>query len=129
MYSDNLIVEARAKIIWGEEVSSVRHFLTSSGMSAADAEAKIKEFIVERNEEIRQAGVRKICIGATIATGSGILLYVAAKDSGTFFIVERAYSIGLFVALGVFGIWMLVKGLVYLVHPESEKRSVTEMSE
>jgi hypothetical protein len=129
MKADNLIVEARAKIIWGEEASSVRHFLTSSGMSAADAEAKIKEFIVERNEEIRQAGVRKSYIGAAIATGSGILLYVAAKDSGTFFIVERAYSIGLFVALGLVGIWMLVKGLIYVFRPESEKRSITEMSE
>jgi hypothetical protein len=129
MNSDNLIVEARAKVIWGEEASSVCHFLTSRGMSAADAEAKIKEFIVERNEEIRKSGVRKSCLGAAIATGAGVLLYVAFKDSETFFIVERAYSIGLFVALGLVGIWMLVKGLVYVVRPESEKRSITEMSE
>jgi len=49
MNPDDLIVEARARIIWGDEPLSVRYYLTSNGMSAADADAQIKQFTLERN--------------------------------------------------------------------------------
>ncbi len=56
MNPNELIVEARARIIWGEESPSVRCFLTSNGMSAADAQ--LAAFNRERNAEIRKLGFR-----------------------------------------------------------------------
>jgi hypothetical protein len=43
MNTDDLIVEARARIVWGDEPASVRSFLTSNGMAAAEADAKITD--------------------------------------------------------------------------------------
>jgi hypothetical protein len=39
MNPDQLIMEARARIIWGESSSSVRDFLISNGISDMDADA------------------------------------------------------------------------------------------
>ena len=54
MNLDSVIVEARAKIIWGEAPSSVHAFLTLNGMLVADADRIIQEFVTERNREIRK---------------------------------------------------------------------------
>ena len=75
MNPGDLIVEARAKIIWGEASSSVRYFLTSNGMSAADADAKIREFTLERNAEIRKLGIKNVLIGVALIGVAGIFFY------------------------------------------------------
>ena len=129
MNPDDLIVEARAKITWGETPSSVRYFLTSNGMSAADADVTIKELNAERNREIRRAGVRSTCIGAAVTCGAGILLYVMLRDSHTLFANRHAKAICGDALLGLYGIWKLVNGLVYLIRPQFEERSITEISE
>ena len=71
------MVEARAKIMWGESPSSVREFLTSKGISAAEAEATIKELTLERNAEIRRLGSGRIVIGSVLIGVPGILLGLA----------------------------------------------------
>lgn len=79
MKPDVLISEARARIIWGEPSSSVRYFLTSNGMSDADADAKIKEFNVQRNTEIRKIGIKKTVISAALVIGAGVYFYFGLK--------------------------------------------------
>jgi hypothetical protein len=49
MNPDKFISEARARIIWGEPSASVREFLVSNGVSGWVADAKLKEFELERN--------------------------------------------------------------------------------
>jgi hypothetical protein len=129
MNPDELIVEARARIIWGEASSSVRDFLIASGMSAIDADTKIKELIAERNREIRKAGIKSIYIGVASACGAGIWLYIGLRHPSTLFPHHAGYAIASGVLLGLFGIWKLVNGLIDLVRPQSEDRSITDISE
>jgi len=122
MKPDTFISEARARIIWGESSSSVRNFLTTNGVSDIDADAKIKGFIAERNAEIRR-------IGLALIVGATVIIFLCLKQTT----VAMFYSTGKGVALsflgGLYGIWKLVKGIFYLVRPQSEEESITEISE
>ena len=133
MKMDDLLSEARAKIIWGEPSASVRDFMTSNGFSDKDAEVKIKEFTTERNNEIRRIGVKKILIGAALTAGAGGLLYLEFRGGS----VRHGYQVrnyspkgnGVLAFICLYGIWKLTDGIIYLVRPKTEERSVTEISE
>jgi len=126
MKPDILFSEARARIIWGEPSSSVRDFLTSNGISAADADTKIEKFYAERNAELRKIGIRNTLIGAALVPGAGITFYLCLRtgnSSGS----ARGAAVCLF---GVFyGIWKLYKGIIYLVRPQSERKSIPDIIE
>ena len=133
MKSEELISEARAKIIWGEPSSSVRNYLIANGISDIDADAKIKEFNDERNSEIRKIGIKRTFIGAVLTTGAVIffgwsLLHVDI-DKMSYRDVKGFVLIAIVIALGGFyGLWKLIDGIAYLVRPQSEKQSVSEIS-
>ena len=130
MNSDELIVEARAKIIWGEETSSVRNFLMSNGMSATDTDAKIAEFSQERNAEIRGRGVRNILIGAVILLAGGMLIYWSHATANTpMGRVRSGKGIVGVVIVMLYGLGKLVKGILDLVLPKSEHGSIPDIEE
>jgi hypothetical protein len=130
MDTEKLITEARANIIWGEDAESVRDFLTSNGMSGPEADEQIKAFNHERNLEIRKKGIKDTLIGAVLVAVSGSLIYLMLTASE---MPHSSTSAGK--ALGVlmlgagYGLWKLVNGIVYLVRPQSEHQSITELEE
>jgi hypothetical protein len=129
MKPDALISEARAKIVWGDTASSVREFLTSKGMSATDADVRIKELSAERNAEIRKIGIRSTLIGVALVIGAGILLYVFNRQS-VFAAVFGSTDHYLIIVLGgLYGVWKIVIGVTYLVRPQFENESLTEIEE
>lgn len=54
-------------------------FLTSNGISAIDADTKIGAFCAERNAELRKMGIRNTLIGAPLAVGAGITVYLCLR--------------------------------------------------
>jgi hypothetical protein len=81
---NTILSEARAKIIWGESPSSVRDDLISHGLSSAEADAKIKEFKVERNATIRKVGLKSTIIGAVLVAGGRSDLLCLSQRSQIF---------------------------------------------
>jgi ABC-type phosphate transport system permease subunit len=79
MSTEELVVEARARIIWGDAPASVRDLLPSNGMSAGDANRMIQEFITERTWEIRKAGGRDAFIGTAIVCLCASFIYIPAS--------------------------------------------------
>jgi len=129
MKPEQVIIEARAEIIWGESSSSVRGFLISNGISAIEADAKIKDFNVERNAEIRRLGIKNVVIGAAILGGGTITLYPCFKYFDSLTHIDRPIFIGVFVVGGLYGMWKLVRGISYLVRPQAEERSIAQISQ
>jgi hypothetical protein len=130
MNTDALIVEARARITWGDEPSSVRYFLTSNGMSATDADAKLRDLILERNAEIRKLGLRDVLIGVALTGGAGIFFYSLFRSShmpGA--TVKAGKGYGVLVLLAIYGLWRLINGICRLVRPKSEHGSIPDISE
>ena len=118
--------DGRARIIWGESRSSVREFLTSKGISAADADVKIEEWLLERNTEIRRHGIRSTVIGCGLICVSGVFLYALLGRPGVTIGVGRACAFLILAAL--YGLWRLINGIFWLVRPKAEGRSIPDIS-
>ena len=128
---DKLITEARARIIWGEEISSVHDFLISNGMSELDANAKIQEFNLERIREIRGIGLRNLLTGAALMLGSGIIIYLFFNYGHSHHRAGTGYarSLGLPVVAAFYGFWKLMKGIFYLLRPQSGHESIPDIED
>ncbi len=130
MHTEKLITEARAKIIWGEPAESVRYFLTSNGMSGAEADEQIKAFNLERNREIRKKGIKYTLIGAALTGVSGGLIYLLLAKSENYHWSSRSgRGLGVLMLAGGYGLWKLVNGIIYLVRPQSEHQSISDLSD
>lgn len=132
MKPDDLISEARAKIIWGDPASSVHDFLTANGISDLDADAAIDQFHAERNTEIRTIGIKKIFIGVALTIGAGIFFFLSFKhadmDKMNSTSARAFMGTALVIAIGGFyGFWKLIDGVIYLVRPQSEDKSISEI--
>jgi hypothetical protein len=130
MNSENLIVEAKARIIWGDEPESVRSYLISNGMSDAEANVKIRELTMERNAEIRKVGLRDVLVGMVLIGAAGAFFYSILASShlpsvsGT-----RGKAYGILVIAAVYGLWRLMNGIVRLVRPISDHESIPDITE
>ena len=133
MKPDDLISEARARIIWGESSSAVRSFLTANGITELDADAVIKEFIAERNSEIRKIGMKWTLIGAALIIASAIFFYwsllhvdidkMNSRSARGFVVIAISIALG-----GLYGLSKLIDGIRDLVRPQSEEKSISELS-
>ena len=130
MTTDDLIVEARARIIWGDEPSSVRSFLTSNGMAAAEADAKIKELMLERNAEVRKLGIRDVLIGvALLAPAIIFFCLLFARSHIPSVTVRSGKGYGVLALVALYGLWRLINGVIRLARPKSEHGSIPDISE
>ncbi len=116
----NVIVEARAKIIWGEEPSSVHAFLTLNGMPIADADRTIQELVTERNKEVKEMGVRGTCIGAAIICAVVIIIWYELEHPSKLFPAKQGKAMYLMFLVGLYGIWRLIGGLFRLLRPQAK---------
>ncbi|HZR16382.1 MAG TPA: hypothetical protein VFE51_03570 [Verrucomicrobiae bacterium] len=124
MSIETIIAEARARIIWGEPPLEVRDFLISNGVSDLVADAKLKEFLIERNQELRRIGLRNVLIGAVLTIAASITIYLWLP-----FLGNANYGVGLVGIAGIYGFWKLVRGIVYLVRPQSEPKSMADIEQ
>ena len=129
MKPDQILVEARARIFWGELSSSVVDYLTSNGVSATEAESKIRKYQHERSIEIRKLGVRSILIGLLVGLFAMFVLYIFAwpLDRGSIVLANRGIAVIVFVCL--YGLWKIGIGFVYLIWPQSVRKSFTDIGE
>jgi hypothetical protein len=128
MSTDELIVEARARVIWGDEPKSVRYFLISNGMSVAEADSNIRALTLERNTEIRKLGMRDVLIGVALIGVAGVFFYWLFRPShiptaG----VRSAKGFGVLVVAALYGFWRLVNGIIRLVRPKAEHGSIPDI--
>lgn len=133
MNNNDLIVEARARITWGEEADSVRLFLISNGMSEGEANALINDLTLDRHLEIRKLGIKDVFIGISLLGAVGVYLYLfidSAMDSTirdrrrdgwyAFFIILALYSF-------FYGLWRLMNGIIRLVRPKHDEGSIPDI--
>ena len=126
----SLLIEARAKIIWGEAAESVREFLISNGMSGPEADGQIKAFKLERNREIRKMGIKNTLIGAGLMTVSGITIPCLLTIPPNYgYRLDAGRGVAILVLVGLYGLWKLTNGIIHLVRPQSEHQSITDLSE
>lgn len=124
---DELMTEARARIVWGEPSADVRAFLLSNGVAPSDADAKLRVMVRERNQELRGIGLRNLLIGLVIF-GIGVTFLVFTYPHPG---IRSRQVKGFILAFGLtcYGFWRLLKGILYLVRPQSEDGSIPDIEE
>ena len=124
--ADKIMIEARAKAIWGESVLSVRDFLISNGVPEAIAKASVKEFESERNRELRRLGIRNVLIGSVLTCAAGGTLYLALPVASATSGIVKALVVVLLA--GIYGVWKLMRGVFSVIRPESEHRAIPDIN-
>ena len=106
-----ILVEARARIIWGSRVSEVREWLQSRGVAQEQIDTIVQRAQRERAIEIRKVGLRDIVIGVLLFSLSAVFFVALPLHGGVY---ARPSITGLFAVLGVWrvaeGIWRLFCG-------------------
>lgn len=108
--------EARSKIIWGDDPADVQKFLRTNGFTQAEAEEIIAPILVERALAVRGVGKGRII------TGIGMMLlpvvtFIVCMMVGYF----PLKIIGATVAIGFWGLWRLIAGIIMVVSPNPKK--------
>lgn len=94
-------------------------------MSGADTDAKIKEFLDERNVAIQKIGIENILIGLLLLLVSGISFYLEIQHIPTTY--YGAKGLAFIVMAAIYGLWKLINGIFRFARPQSEEESITEM--
>ena len=132
MSADQVITEARARIIWGEPSSSVHDFLTSNGLSDAVADAKLAEFVLERSRELKRIGLRDLFVGIVLAGASAVTFYLTLSVAwlgGSWLNSSSVKLDALLLLVGAYGLWKVGRGVIYLARPQSEHKSIPDIIE
>jgi hypothetical protein len=127
MEPDKLITDARARIVGGEPPASVHNFLVSNGFSDMAADAIIDEFSLERGRALRKTGVRSILIGTVLIVVSVFMFWVLVRQpfprTGGISTMDAIEGAAASLPLGLYGIWMLGKGISSVIRPQSGKKT------
>lgn len=124
MKPEELFTQARAKLIWGEPAAAVRDYLTANGISDQEADAKMAELSAERNQELRNIGLRKVVFGGGAALGAAVYFGLAVHVN------TGAAKLYIFIMMGgLYGLWKLTDGIILLLRPQSEKHDLTEVED
>ena len=113
--------EARAKMLWGDPPQAVLSFIMMQGIGRAEAQEIVDELVDERAKTVRATGFRKIF------TGIGCILVPIVTLVGFLMIgVIQTQILAVTIMVGVYGIWLLLNGIIKVVAPRFEKGDASE---
>lgn len=113
--------EARAKISWGDPPAEVIKYLMIQGFSYEEASSLVQEMFRERAATIRTNGIKKILVGIAFMCVP-VALFFIFMSIGVLFLKILAVAI----MIGLWGMWMVIKGIFMVLAPKSEAGDVAE---
>lgn len=118
---EKLILEARAKIIWGDSPASVATWLRSQNVDERRIQEVLDVALRERDLEIRRKGGEELIAGGAIFGIAVVLLIVLASVSGG---PRGSQLFAALVVAAAYGVYRLVNGVVLLGRGASARGSV-----
>jgi hypothetical protein len=115
------MVEARAKISWGDPPKDVITYLMMQGFSAQEASSLVDEMYQERAATIRGNGIKKIVVGSGLVCVPIVSLLIFLSLG---FIPLKIFAVT--IMAGLWGAWMVFKGIFMLLAPKLESGDVAE---
>jgi hypothetical protein len=113
--------EARAKTMWGDSAEKVTSYLMIQGFSHQEASELVQVLSAERKVAVRANGIKKMVIGSGLMCVPVVAFF--------YFIHIRFMPIkvmGMAIAVGLWGAWMFINGLIKVVVPKMESGDVAE---
>jgi hypothetical protein len=113
--------EARAKAMWGDSKEQIISYLMIQSFSVAEATELATKLFKERTAAVRSNGIRKIIIGTGLTCVPIIALLIFLSIG---FIPMKLF--GLTVMVGLYGVWLVINGILMAVAPKSERGDVAD---
>jgi hypothetical protein len=117
-------IEARAKIFWGESADDAIRHMMINGVGHAEAKELVDAMMKERSQSLRVIGIKKVVFGS-------LLMCVPLVAWGIFshigFIPIKLFALA--AAVGLFGAYTVLKGVIMLVCPKLEGGDVSEQDQ
>jgi len=113
--------EAKAKIFWGDPPEAVIGYLLMQGFSHEEASSLVREMFRERAATVRANGIRKILTGIGLIAVPIVALII--------FLSIGVIPLKLFavtVMVGLWGVWMLLNGIIMFLAPKSERGDLAD---
>jgi hypothetical protein len=107
--------EAKAKIFWGDPPEKVVAFLRIQGFSREEASDLVRELYQERAATVRANGIKKIFTGIGLIAVPIVSLIVFIMIG-----VIPMKIFGLTLAVGCWGVWKLINGIIMVLAPKTE---------
>jgi len=118
---EQALAEARAKVSWGDSEEEVIKFLMVQRFTVPEARDVVAEMFKERMATVRTTGVRKIFTGIGLMCVPVIALL--------FFLhlgLIPMKIMAIFVMIGLYGLWLLINGIIAFIAPKMESGDVAE---
>jgi hypothetical protein len=113
--------EARARISWGDPPSAVMSYLSMQGFTREEALGLVQALFEERVAILRRSGITKIAIGS-LCLSVPIIYFLISLSLGVIYV----YRFLITVAIGFYGLWLLIKGIFIVISPKSQTGDVAE---
>lgn len=107
---EKLIVEARARVSWGESPQSIGAWLDEQGVNHATINEVLAASLRERDVEMRSKGLAELLIGLGITAVCGLSTYLMVT-SGT----GRSSVFAVCVAGSLYGSFRIIRGTTWLL--------------
>lgn len=113
--------EARAKAMWGDSKEQIISYLMIQSFSVAEATELATKLFKERTSAVRSNGIRKIIIGTGMMCVPVIALLIFLSIG---IIPTKLFA--LTVMVGLYGVWLVINGILMAVAPKSEGGDVAD---
>jgi hypothetical protein len=113
--------EARAKAMWGDSKDEVTKYLMIQGFSHQEALDLVEPIFRERAAAVRNNGIRKILIGSAMMCVPIVALIIFLHIG-----VIPMKIFGLTLAVGFWGVWLVLNGIIMVVAPKTDKGDLAD---
>jgi hypothetical protein len=113
--------ESRAKIFWGDPPEEVVYFMRVRGFSEEEACEFVDAAFQERAATIRGMGIKKTLLGSVLVALPIVAYFVFAGIPSVMVRIVGAAAVG-----GLWGLWLVIKGITMIVSPASEPGDVAD---
>lgn len=122
---EQALVDARAKVSWGDEEVEVVKYLMMQGYSAGEAQELVAQMFKERRAATRVNGIRKLVIGICLLAVAAVMWW-GFMHMGMMYARVTARGMGAAVLIGCVGIWYFANGVVLLLAPKMDHQDLAE---
>ncbi len=107
--------------MWGDTKDQVTGYLLGQGFSYPEAQEQAEALFKERTSAVRANGIRKIIIGSGLMCVPVIALVIFLAIGYIPYKIMGAAAV-----VGVYGVYLVIKGLLMALAPKSESGDVAD---
>lgn len=124
---EKLRIEAKSRVMWGEERRAIRSDLVRQGYAAREVDRALDDAVRERLAHFRSTGIRDIVVGAACLAVFAVLFgFMFLSRSGRLVLGKGAFAL---FGLPPAGLYFLIRGISRVLGGGKGEGSATDLEE